>query len=629
MSNDFSMSEGTLERMPPQSIEAEQAVLGSLMISPDGITRVVDVLQPEFFYRKSHQVIYAAMLDLYEKSEPIDLVTVSQYLKDEDKLDHVGGRQYITDLALAVATTANLEYYAKTVEEKALLRQLIKAGTEIVQGSYEETDATVAIDKAEHLIFGLAERRNLQQLVHIKHIVETSFQKIEQRYEQRDALSGAPSGFYDLDAMTSGFQPSDLVIIAARPSMGKTAFVLNIAQYMATEANVPCAVFSLEMSREQLVMRMLCSEAGIDANRLRSGHLHTNDWTQLAMAMGRLGEAPLFIDDSAMVTANEIRAKCRRLKAENKGLGLIVIDYIQLMQGRKQTDNRQQEVSEISRSLKQLARELSCPVLALSQLSRAVEARQNKRPMLSDLRESGCLTGDTKILLPETGEYVRMDSLVGKTGFKVMALNTYTWKLEPKTVTNAFCTGTKQTYKLITGLNHQIHATGNHKFLTIDGWIRLDLLKPGDKLAIPADSSIVETIGSINKEESTIQSGGVALLVREAGTATRTLGDVYWDPIISIEPCEEAQVFDLTVEDHHNFVANDIIAHNSIEQDADLVMFIYRDEYYNPESDKRGEAEIIIAKQRNGPVGTVDLLFQSSVTKFLNKVHNQFQSAEH
>jgi len=626
MSNDYSMSEGTLERLPPQSIEAEQAVLGSIMISPDGITRVVDVLQPEFFYRKSHQVIYAAMLDLYEKSEPIDLVTVSQYLKDGDKLDHVGGRQYITDLAMAVATTANMEYYAKTVEEKALLRQLIKAGTEIVQSAYEEPDAAVAVDKAEHLIFGLAERRNLQQLVHIKHVVESSFQKIEQRYEQRDALSGAPSGFYDLDAMTSGFNPSDLVIIAARPSMGKTAFVLNIGQYVAQEANLPVAIFSLEMSREQLVMRMLCAEAGIDANRLRSGHLHTNDWTQLALAMGKLGESPLFIDDSAMVTANEIRAKCRRLKSEMKGIGMIIIDYIQLMQGRKATDNRQQEVSEISRSLKQLARELSCPVLALSQLSRAVEARQNKRPMLSDLRESGCLTGDTQILLPETGEYVRMDSLIGKTGFKVMALNTYTWKLEPKTVTNSFSTGIKQTYRMITGLNRQITATGNHKFLTIDGWNRLDLLKPGDRLAIPADASVLETVNAGAREESSSR-GGVAQLVRETGTAIRTLGDVYWDPIVSIEPAEEVEVFDLTVEDHHNFVANDIIVHNSIEQDADLVMFIYRDEYYNPESDKRGEAEIIIAKQRNGPVGTVDLLYQSSVTKFLNKVHNQFTPA--
>ena len=857
MNSDLTTESGT-ERLPPQSLDAEQAVLGALMVSGDGITRIVDLLQPESFYRKAHQVIYSAMVDLYEKNEPIDIVTLSQYLKDEGRLDNVGGRQYITDLSLSVATTANLEYYAKTVQEKALLRHLIKAGTEIVGSCYEETDAEIALDKAEHLIFGLAQKRNMQQLVHIKHVVEDSFASIEKRYENRDTLSGVPTGFYDLDALTSGFQKSDLVIIAARPSMGKclafdseimlsdgslvtieniyrnrsaslltlnddlrlsitspesfiddglkpvfkvttrlgrtvettithpfltisgwkklseikvgqkiavprtiplfgtqslreceikllayligdgclsngkvsfantnpaiqqdfteavntfggtscrltewlielglfgktahtktipdvifklnredlklflnrlfstdgwatkltrgqsqigyatvseklarqiqhlllrfgiiaklrtrsvksssllhrlssdkyketrrtcfqldithsesihsfvneigifgkelavqsvlsaietkrkqtntdlipieiwsaiqsargneswaslarrsnfvgtsnihanrrapsrtrlfslanslqdiqltrlatsevywdeivsieamgikqvydltipnthnfvandicvhnTAFVLNLAQSAAVENNVPVAIFSLEMSKEQLVQRMLCSEAHIDANRLRTGHMHTNDWTHLATAMGRLGEAPIFIDDSAMVTALEIRAKCRRLKAEMKGLGLIIIDYIQLMQGRKATDNRVQEVSEISRSLKTLARELSVPVVALSQLSRAVEARQNKRPMLSDLRESG-----------------------------------------------------------------------------------------------------------------------------------------------------------------------------SIEQDADIVMFIYRDEYYNPESDKRGEAEIIIAKQRNGPVGTVDLLYQSSITRFLNKVHNQY-----
>jgi replicative DNA helicase len=447
-------SESGIERLPPQSLDAEQAVLGALMVSADGITRVVDLLEPESFYRKAHQVIYTAMVDLYEKNEPIDIVTLSQYLKDEGRLDNVGGRQYITDLSLSVATTANLEYYAKTVQEKALLRHLIKAGTEIVGSCYEETDAEIALDKAEHLIFGLAQKRNMQQLVHIKHVVEDSFASIEKRYENRDQLSGVPTGFYDLDALTSGFQKSDLVIIAARPSMGKTAFVLNLAQSAAVENNVPVAIFSLEMSKEQLVQRMLCAEAQIDANRLRTGHMHTNDWTHLATAMGRLGEAPIFIDDSAMLSSLEIRAKCRRLKTEMKGLGLIIIDYIQLMQGRKATDNRVQEVSEISRSLKTLARELSVPVVALSQLSRAVEARQNKRPMLSDLRESG-----------------------------------------------------------------------------------------------------------------------------------------------------------------------------SIEQDADIVMFIYRDEYYNPESDKRGEAEIIIAKQRNGPVGTVDLLYQSSITRFLNKVHNQYEAA--
>lgn len=876
MNADLSLSDATLERLPPQSLEAEQAVLGALLVSGDGVTRIVDSLDPEYFYRKAHQVIFAAMLDLYESNEPIDIVTISQYLKDQGKLENVGGRQYITDLSLSVATTANLEYYAKVVQEKAILRQLIRAGTEIVGSCYEETDADIALDRAEHSIFTLAQKRDLQQLTHIKNIVETSFQKIEERYENRDSLSGVPSGFYDLDAYTSGFQPSDLVIIAARPSMGKclafdseivladgsivtieelykkgtaslltlvgntrlaftapsayvddgvkpvfkvttrtgrsiettlthpfltvggwkklsemkvgmnigvprhmpvfgksemrecelkllayligdgclsdgkanfsnasvilrddfsaaatefaassahsdstekgsasafnrrefghrlaevvaskyqsqrqvalmtpvspsslsqwisgkavpsqedfnnlcavldvvpaelapsglesihrcsqdslvlwlselglwglrsnakfvpseifklnrrslalflnrlfatnglttvlgsgqaqvryttesktlaqqvqhlllrfgvistlnvrsvqvkgtlrpscqldvtdclsihnfveeigifsredevdelrrslpeicrsnnetdvmwdeivsidymgrkqvydltipethnfvandicvhnTAFVLNLAQNAAVEHNIPVAIFSLEMSKESLVMRMLCAEAEIDANRLRSGHMHTSDWTKLATAMGRLGEAPIFIDDSALLNALEIRAKCRRLKSEMNGLGLVIIDYIQLMQGRKGGgDNRVQEVSEISRSLKTLAREIGVPVLALSQLSRAVESRQNKRPMLSDLRESG-----------------------------------------------------------------------------------------------------------------------------------------------------------------------------AIEQDADLVMFIYRDEYYNPESERRGEAEIIIAKQRNGPVGSVDLLYQASITRFLNKVHNQYAGA--
>ncbi len=312
------MTDSSMERLPPQSLDAEQAVLGALLVSGDGVSRVVDVLEPEYFYRKAHQVIYAAALDLYEKNEPIDIVTISAFLQDQGKLDLVGGRLYITDLSRSVATTANLEYYAKLVQEKALLRSLIKAGTEIVGSCYEETDADTALDKAEHMIFNLAQRRNMQQMVHIKHIVEASFQKIEERYENKDTLSGTPSGFYDLDAMTSGFQPSDLVIIAARPSMGKTAFVLNIAQACAVEHNVPCAIFSLEMSKESLVQRMLCAEAKIDSNRLRTGHLHTNDWQALAMAMGRLGEAPIYIDDSAMVNVLEIRAKCRRLKAENK-----------------------------------------------------------------------------------------------------------------------------------------------------------------------------------------------------------------------------------------------------------------------------------------------------------------------
>lgn len=627
MNADLCLSDATLERLPPQSLEAEQAVLGALLVSGDGVSRIVDVLDPEHFYRKAHQVIFAAMLDLYEANEPLDIVTISQYLKDQGKLENVGGRQYITDLSLSVATTANLEYYAKVVQEKAILRALIKAGTEIVGSCYEETDADVALDRAEHSIFTLAQKRDLQSLTHIKNIVETSFQKIEERYENRDALSGVPSGFYDLDAYTSGFQPSDLVIIAARPSMGKTAFVLNLAQNAAVAHNIPVAIFSLEMSKESLVMRMLCAEAEIDANRLRSGHMHTSDWTKLATAMGRLGEAPIYIDDSALVNALEIRAKCRRLKSENNGLGMVIIDYIQLMQGRKQTDNRVQEVSEISRSLKQLAREINTPVLALSQLSRAVESRQNKRPMLSDLRESGCLTGDSQIFLPETGEHVRIDSLIGPIGVKVLALNPNTLLLESKRVVNAFCTGTKAVFEMTTGTNEKIRATANHKFFSEDGWKRLDELKPGNLLACPANLlTYGREVASTTREFSMVPDD------RQHATATlerpqsQSQG-IVWEEIISIEPMGEEPVYDLTVEDHHNFVANNIVVHNSIEQDADLVMFIYRDEYYNPESERRGEAEIIIAKQRNGPVGSVDLLYQASITRFLNKVHNQYAGA--
>jgi replicative DNA helicase len=634
MSTESATTDTTLDRLPPQSLDSEQAVLGALLVSGDGITRVVDLIEPEYFYRKAHQVIYAAMLDLFDNNEPIDIVTVSQYLKDEDKLDGVGGRQYITDLSLAIATTANLEYYARIVQEKALLRHLIKAGTEIVSQCYDEPDADAAIDRAEHLIFNLAQKRSMQQLVHIKHIVETSFQKIEERYENRDSLSGVPSGFYDLDALTSGFQPSDLIIVAARPSMGKTALCLNIAQHVSVEHKVPVAIFSLEMSKEQLVSRMLCSEASIDANRLRTGHLHTNDWTHLAMAMGRLGEAPIFIDDSALLNVLEIRAKARRLKAEMKGLGLIIVDYIQLLQGRKQTDNRVQEVSEISRSLKTLAREISVPVIALSQLSRAVEARQNKRPMLSDLRESGCLTGDTLVYLPDLGVYKPIAELIGQSGFNVMALDTESWKLEPCPVTKAFSTGRKPVFKLTTKLNRTIRATANHKFLTVSGWKRLDELTPGSRIALPVEAGLTmhqaqyamaSTYSRTSSHETNLTAERTARVASKELTRL-SASDVYWDEILSVEQAGEEEVFDLTVDRLHNFVANDIVVHNSIEQDSDLVMFIYRDEYYNPESERRGEAEIIIAKQRNGPTGTVDLLYQASITRFLNKVHNQYSN---
>lgn len=438
-------------KMPPQSIEAEEAVLGALLVNPNSITRIVETLRPQHFYKPAHREIFEAILELFNKNEPVDIVTVSEHLRDKDKLDKVGGRSYINDLALAVVTTANIEYYAKIIADKSLLRELINAGSEIASLAYEEDGTTEnTLDKAEKIIFDIAQQKPSSDLVPIKDLVLTSYEQIEYRYNNKNEILGVPTGFYDLDNMTSGFQKSDLIILAARPSMGKTAFCLNIAQNTAVKHKNPVAIFSLEMSKEQLAQRMLCSQAELDSNRLRTGHMQSEDWGKLTSAMGELSEAPIFIDDTPAVNVLDIRAKCRRLCMEHGHLGLVIIDYLQLMEGigkSRGSLDRVQEISGISRGLKSLARELKVPIIALSQLSRAVESRQIKKPMLSDLRESG-----------------------------------------------------------------------------------------------------------------------------------------------------------------------------SIEQDADIVMFIYRDEYYNPENvESKGKAEIIVAKQRNGPVGSVDLIFQSNITKFKNK----------
>ena len=438
-----------IEKLPPQSIDSEQAVIGALLVNPVSITKVVELLNSECFYRKAHKDIYSAIVDLYNANEPIDVITISEHLRDLNLLDSIGGRAYINDLALSVVTTANIEYYANIISERATLRELISAGTEIVTMAYEENDTNSVMDKAEKLIFSIAQKRVSEDLVHIKNIVVKSYEQIEKRYNNRDDLTGVPSGFYDLDNLTAGFQPSDLIIIAARPSMGKTSFCLNIAQEVGIRRKMPVAIFSLEMSKEQLVQRMLCSEAEIDSNRLRTGHMQSEDWNKLAKAMGLLAEAPIFIDDSPGASVLELRAKCRRLCIEQGELGLVIVDYLQLMEGdRAGRQDRVQVISGVSRGLKNLARELKAPIIALSQLSRAVESRTSKKPMLSDLRESG-----------------------------------------------------------------------------------------------------------------------------------------------------------------------------SIEQDADIVMFIYREEYYDPESvDKKGKAEIIISKQRSGPVGSIELLFQNNITKFKNPI---------
>lgn len=386
-------------RMPPQNIEAEQSVIGSMMLDRDVIPTVTEILKSEDFYRQDHVEIYEAIMDLFERAEPVDIITVSDQLRIRGSLDNTGGLEYLTHLVNSVPTTANVRHYSKIVEEKSLLRKLIRTSTDIVNLGYEANEEVeYVLDKAEKNIFDILQKRNLKGMSPIKDVLVDTFNRLEELYNNKGHITGVPTGFADLDFKTAGLQNSDLVLIAARPAMGKTAFALNIAQHAAVHARVPVAIFNLEMSKDQLVNRMLCSEAMVDSQRMRTGKLEDDDWTKIAHALGPMSDAPIYIDDTPGVSIMDIRAKCRRLKLE-KNLGLVVIDYLQLMQGRGKNDSRQQEVSEMSRGLKILAKELNVPIITLSQLSRAAETRTDHRPMLSDLRESGAIEQDADIVM--------------------------------------------------------------------------------------------------------------------------------------------------------------------------------------------------------------------------------------
>jgi replicative DNA helicase len=858
--------------VPPQNLEAEESVLGAMMLSPGAIGAVSEILDGGDFYRESHAKIYRAALDLYGQSEPVDAITLVDALEERSQLEDVGGRARIHELASLVPATANAAHYARIVHELATLRGLIRAGGQIAQLGWDRPgETTDLVDRAEQIIFELSQQRVSTEFSHIETLLKESFERITKLYEAGEDVTGVPSGFRDLDRLTSGFQPGNLIIVAARPSMGKSAFGLCIAANLAVRHERPVALFTLEMSKAEVTQRLMCSEAKVESNRLRSGKLAADDWPRLTTACDSLMKAPIYVDDSGSITMMEIRSKARRLKSKEPNLSLIVVDYMQLMTSGSSAENRVQEVSQISRSLKVLARDLDVPVLAMSQLSRAVEQRHDKRPILSDLRESGCLAYDSQVYLPDEGVYRPIGDLVGKSGFRVLAVNADTWRLEPRRVERAFSTGRKPVLRLRTRLGRSIRATGNHKFLAFDGWRRLDDMAPGMRIAVPRrlegpseqtmtdpqlallghligdgctlpshaiqytsrDRDLAEIVAGlatevfgdqvrprINPERSWFQvylpatralTHGVrnpvaawldglgvfglrshekrvpievfrqppeaialflrhlwatdgclrgwrdrqypvvrydsssAELVRDvqslllrleinarvrvvsmrdkgrdihrldvtgrdemirflslvgsvgerrtrerwaaldafdqrvgntnrdyiprevwrtdvvpalstAGMTTRefqrrigtqfcgsslyksALGreralrvaevvdservwwlatsDVYWDEIVAIEPAGNEEVFDLTVEGLHNFVADSIICHNSIEQDSDLVMFIYRDEYYNDESDQQGLAEIHLAKHRNGPTDSIKLSFLRRYTKF-------------
>jgi replicative DNA helicase len=398
----MAVERSTTERVPPQALEAEMAVLGAALLDREAISRALELLDQSAFYKQAHREIFRAVVDLYLRNEAVDLVTLSDALRRNGQLENIGGAEYLESLVESVPTSGNVEYHARIVLEKSTLRKLIESATEIVGRSFEETErADEVLDKAEQLIFKISEERLKQTFIPIRSILKHSFEMIEDLYASKRHVTGVPSGFPDLDSKTSGFQTSDLVIVAGRPSMGKTAFSLNVAQHVAIEEKMPVGIFSLEMSKEQLVQRMLCSEARVDSHRLRTGYLSDAEWPKLTTAAGLLSEAQIYIDDSPAISVLEMRAKARRLKAD-VDVGIIIVDYLQLISGPPGIESRQQEISSISRSLKALAKEINVPVVALSQLSRAVEARGGRlqhRPVLSDLRESGAIEQDADVVL--------------------------------------------------------------------------------------------------------------------------------------------------------------------------------------------------------------------------------------
>ncbi|MFN8671641.1 MAG: replicative DNA helicase [Candidatus Sericytochromatia bacterium] len=579
----------SIERVTPNNLEAERAVIGSMLLDKEAIAKVLELLSVNCFYLASHQLIFKAVNDLYHHNQPADLVTVSDQLKLQGFLEDVGGYKYLFDLVESVPTTANVEKYAKIVEEKYIRRELIRVSNEITEMAYSSTmDISGLLDSAEKGIFAIGQKRFTKDLVPIGSMLVDSYNVVTSGYpedgspfRQINLKTGIKSGLTDMDTWTNGLNPSDLIIIAARPAMGKTAFCLNIALNIALKERLPVAIFSLEMSKEQLAQRMLSAHSNINNHALKTGNIEPSQWESLTKATADLYDAPIFVDDTSVLSPIEMRSKIRRLKAEHKKLGAVIVDYLQLMETKGNEANRVQEIAKITRSLKQLAREMDVPVLALSQLSRTVEQRQNKRPQLSDLRESGCVTGDTLVIDYETGIRTPIKELLGKK-ITTPAMNE-NLKISKHQVSNVFYSGKKMVYEIKTRSGKKIKASANHKFFKLNGWERLDKLKIGDKIA---------TVSNLYNS------------------------DLLWDEILDIKEIGIEDVYDATVDIVHNFVANDFIVHNSIEQDADIVMFIYRDEYYNPNSDKKKTAEIIIAKHRNGPVGTVNLYFDAALTKF-------------
>jgi replicative DNA helicase len=478
-----SSSRGYADRTPPQDNDAEQSVLGSMLLSKDAIADVIEVVRGTDFYRPAHETVFDAMVDLYGRGEPVDPVTVAAELQRRGELVRVGGAPYLHTLSASVPIAANAGYYAEIVREKAILRRLVDAGTRIAQMGYAgEGLVDDVVDRAQQEVYGVTDKRSSEDYAPLSAIMEATLDEIEAISNRDGEMVGVPTGFADLDELTNGLHPGQMIIVAARPAMGKSTLGLDICRAASIHHNLTSVIFSLEMTRNEITMRMLSAEARIPLNHMRNGHMNDEDWAKLARKMGEVSSAPLFIDDSPNMTMMEIRAKARRLK-QRHDLRLIVIDYLQLMSSGKKVESRQLEVSEFSRQIKLLAKELEIPIIALSQLNRGAEQRADKRPMMSDLRESGCVTADTRVLRADTNAEVTIGELMesGERDVPVWALDDRL-KLVPRTMTHAFPSGTKDVYELTLTSGRKVTATANHPFLTYDGWVPLAELSPGTRV---------------------------------------------------------------------------------------------------------------------------------------------------
>lgn len=774
------------DRMPPQDLNAEQSVLGGMLLSKDAIADCVEALKSTDFYRPAHELIYDAVLSLYGRGEPADAITVSDELTKRGDLARIGGQAYLHQLISAVPTAANAGYYAQIVAERATLRRLVEAGTRIVQMGYGQGggDVEEIVNAAQAEVYSVADKRGGEDYHLLRDLLEPTYDEIEAAGGASGEMAGVPTGFTELDELTNGLHAGQMIVIAARPAVGKSTLALDFVRAAAIKHKQAAVIFSLEMSRSEITMRLISAEAGINLSKIRRGKLEDRDWEKLARLASDFDTAPLFIDDSPNMSLMEIRAKCRRLKQKNN-LKLVVIDYLQLMSSGKRVESRQQEVSEFSRALKLLAKELEVPVIALSQLNRGPEQRTDKKPQVSDLRESGCLTADTRIMRADTGAETTIGALAADRSRDVPV-----WALDeslryvPRLMTHAFATGTRPVYRMTTASGRTVRATDNHPFLTYDGWQALGDLTVGQRLAVPrhvpAPSSLADTwtdtdvataakicaempdavipreISYLPKRQIAVflrafftAAGGVLIpddqphgqlfcfadtrdsldrlatllwrfgitadivgddtgwmldivdidcqrrflqeigfegdatldavrlldIVREATAVTtrrvtagrahdvpvpdvhsggawarvaealdttvetETLGavaasldddgldleavnDVMWDAITSIEADGVEEVYDATVLGAHNFIADGVAVHNSIEQDADMVMLLHRESMYEQDSPREGEADIIVAKHRNGPTKTITVAFQGHYSRFTNMAAN-------